>query len=185
MYVCMYVRMIYGTYLSLTYHLSLIFRLFISLLILSLLSFNLLITHWVTSYHNKYVIGRLLITQGMVMLAKHMYPSCWIIQHLPIEWRCLSSNVGTGYIDLQSLDALHPLVKPQLPSQLYQVHTPLNVIAWKQMLTTDHTDQHLVSYLVNGIKDGFRIGFDHTLCSAQLRSLGKNIGSAKCTMQQE
>ena len=60
----------------------------------------------------------------------------------------------------------------------YQVHTPLNVIAWKQMLT-DHPDQRLVSYLVNGIKDGFRIGFDHTRCSAQLCLSGKNMGSAK------
>ena len=104
-----------------------------------------------------------------------------IFHHAPVEWRCLFSNVGSGYIytaDLQSLDALRPLVKPQLPSQLYRVHTPLKVIAWKQMLT-DHQDQRLVSYLVNGVKDGFRIGFEHTRCSTQLRSSGKNMASAK------
>ncbi len=50
-----------------------------------------------------------------------------------------------------------------------QVNTPLKANKWESMLW-DHPDQEFARYLVQGIKEGFHIGFDRDsvkCCSAQ------------------
>lgn len=44
------------------------------------------------------------------------------------------------------------------PPELSEVCTPLIVGAWSELLR-DHTDRAFVRYVINGLTDGFRIGF--------------------------
>ena len=61
-------------------------------------------------------------------------------------------------VDLLRLDTCFPQAPVLLPEQLTRVNTPLQWQAWDRLLAT-HPDQRLRSYLVQGIKEGFRIGF--------------------------
>ena len=57
---------------------------------------------------------------------------------------------------------LHVSINPQpppLPQKLTFISTPLNHQAWQ--LGNDHPDQVFASYLLDGIANGFRIGFAH------------------------
>lgn len=47
-----------------------------------------------------------------------------------------------------------------LPTALTRIVTPLNPVVWAQWLQS-HPDQAYVSYLINGITQGFRIGFQY------------------------
>ena len=69
--------------------------------------------------------------------------------------------------DLLRLDARRPRVPTFLPEQLRQLDTPLQWQEWDQLLSS-HPDQRLRSYLVEGIKEGFRIGF-----SREAKGLGQ------------
>ncbi len=63
--------------------------------------------------------------------------------------------------DLLKLDACrsaHPL---RLPVAREEVHTPLKWQEWDRSLA-GHPDQRFRRYIVDGIKDGFRIGFDYS-----------------------
>ena len=70
-----------------------------------------------------------------------------------------------------------PTSGSNLPSHqtLLEVHTPLNVSMWREVLG-QHTDQTLVSYIINGLSKGFRIGFHR---SHPLMSGPQNLPSAK------
>ena len=57
---------------------------------------------------------------------------------------------------------------------LLEVRTPLNVSAWREALS-QHPDQTLASYIINGLSKGFRIGFDR---SHPLVSVHRNLPSA-------
>ena len=57
---------------------------------------------------------------------------------------------------------------------LASVQTPLRVEAWRAALR-DHPDRALAHYLVSGLQQGFRIGFNY---SSKLRSATVNMGSA-------
>ena len=63
-----------------------------------------------------------------------------------------------------------------VPSEACKIVTPLQPIAWSQYLAT-HPDQNLVTFFIDGITRGFRIGFDHSLVS--LKSARKNLESAQ------
>ena len=47
-----------------------------------------------------------------------------------------------------------------VPGRLSQVHTPLMIGAWEKELAS-HPDQERVSYLLNGLRNGFRIGYNY------------------------
>ena len=47
--------------------------------------------------------------------------------------------------------------------------TPLRVAAWREALAS-HPDQEFASYIVQGITEGFRIGFDYNGHSCQKAS---------------
>ena len=81
--------------------------------------------------------------------------------------------------DLALLDACRPLPGQQLPPKLGiavgGVVTPLRVQEWERALR-DHPDKEYVSYLLRGMREGFRVGFNRE--SVLLKSATKNMRSA-------
>ncbi len=63
---------------------------------------------------------------------------------------------------------------PLLPENLTRVTTPLDSGMWAQELE-GHPDQVLVREILRGIKEGFKVGYDHT--RAPLRAQGNNMPS--------
>ena len=76
--------------------------------------------------------------------------------------------------DLLQLDACHPLTPAYLPQGFQDVDTPLNWREWDHCLAL-HPDQQFQSYIGNGIRDGFRVGFDY---SRSCRGSTRNMPSA-------
>ncbi len=65
-----------------------------------------------------------------------------------------------AYIDdLLALDSCRPARPVNLPPRLCQVVTPLKPEAWKIALHP-HPDRAFVHYILSGLQQGFRIGFD-------------------------
>ncbi len=63
-------------------------------------------------------------------------------------------------------------------SQYSQIGTPLIAPAWEEALAA-HPDQSFARYICNGIKYGFRIGFDYAQAEALLKSHKRNMPSAR------
>ena len=63
----------------------------------------------------------------------------------------------------------------EVPNMLFQVHTPLVIGAWEKELVS-HPDQERASYLLNGLRNGFRIGYNYK--ENTCRPCGKNMVSA-------
>ena len=62
---------------------------------------------------------------------------------------------------LLAFDSCHPLhTTPSSISEHHKVYTPLILERWSDELLL-HPDQCFVQYILNGITNGFRIGFDH------------------------
>ena len=68
---------------------------------------------------------------------------------------------------LVTLDLMRP-PPSVVPEALTEIVTPLHWQAWDRRVAP-HPDQRYQTYIVNGIKQGFRVGFDYTrpLCSAR------------------
>ena len=66
--------------------------------------------------------------------------------------------------DLLVLDGQRHLRSWRAPPSLRQVNTPLDWHRWVSRLAL-HPDLEFARYMVNGLRDGFRIGFDHARCS--------------------
>ena len=64
---------------------------------------------------------------------------------------------------------------PELPERLREVTTPMLSEVWKRELA-EHPDRALVALVVQGIKEGFRVGFNTG--RAELQSRGQNMLSA-------
>ena len=79
--------------------------------------------------------------------------------------------------DLLQLSRQTRPARTPLPSQFREVVTPLRVEAWAEALSS-HPDQALVEYLVNGIRSGFRIGYDGMKPHATRKSARRNMQSA-------
>ena len=96
---------------------------------------------------------------------------CHLKRHpiLPVGWDQLYSYTA----DLLCLDSCRPQPAP-LPSELLVVSTPLVVPAWEAALR-GHPDWAFVRYLLDGLTQGFRIGFNR---AHPLRSASANMGSA-------
>ena len=52
------------------------------------------------------------------------------------------------------------------------VFTPLRFQEWERALSS-HSDRDLVKYVYDGIRDGFRVGFDYP--GSVCKSLGRNM----------
>ena len=64
--------------------------------------------------------------------------------------------------DLLSLDACRPSnMDKALPLELHGITAPLDWIEWDKALAA-HPDQQFREYIVNAIKEGFRLGFDYS-----------------------
>ena len=75
---------------------------------------------------------------------------------------------------LAQLESHSPASPPFLPTILLEITTPLRAQVWESELQ-DHPDPHFVSYVVSGIKQGFRIGFDR---NSHLAPSPTNMASA-------
>ena len=71
------------------------------------------------------------------------------------------------------LYACRPTVPIELPSSMRAVHTPLSWQEWDRSLSC-HPDQQFRQYIVNGIRQGFRLGFDY---AHVIRSSSHNMPS--------
>ena len=79
-----------------------------------------------------------------------------------------------GYTaDLLCLEFCRPLVEHSA-HELSTISTPLQADKWSEALAA-HPDHAFVRYVCNGIRFGFRIGFNH---SSQLKSATTNMQSA-------
>ena len=66
-----------------------------------------------------------------------------------------------------------------MQERLSGVFTPLNLPQWESMLA-GHPDRNYVEFILNGIRDGFRIGFSRTMGGElPLASARKNMKSAE------
>ena len=76
---------------------------------------------------------------------------------------------------LQTLASRIPLSPCHLPSELCDVVTPLRADIWSTELTSN-PDQLFCQYIIRGLREGFRVGFNYE--SSQLRAKGCNLISA-------
>ena len=75
--------------------------------------------------------------------------------------------------DLLWLDAQREKSVIPLPAPCLQITTPFRVVNWEQALA-QHPDRQFADYITNGIRYGFRIGYDYDTTHHR---------SAKCNMQ--
>ena len=64
---------------------------------------------------------------------------------------------------------------PEIPPSACVISTLLSPRAWTEMLAS-HSNQQLVHFFLDGISNGFRLGFNHT--QSTLKSAGKNLPAA-------
>ena len=89
---------------------------------------------------------------------------------------CRLCNVqGSRYIYLEDLQALDNCRAPEasalLPPQILHVKTPLRVMEWEHHLR-EHSDREFAAYILHGIREGFRLGFDRShSCRPATRNL--------------
>ena len=76
--------------------------------------------------------------------------------------------------DLLRMDHCRPEVPTRLPTAMEQILTPLNWREWDRCLMA-HPDQRFRTYIVEGIRYGFRIGFNY---SSSCVSSPRNMASA-------
>ena len=77
--------------------------------------------------------------------------------------------------DLRRLEGTTGANTSDLPRQLREIVTPLQVVEWERALSK-HPDQEFAAYIINRIRNGFGVGFDRRNAS---RSAKRNIISAE------
>ncbi len=77
---------------------------------------------------------------------------------------------------MQELERRSRARQCKLPAEARLVHTPLRAAAWQRMLA-DHPDRQLVEWMVRGIQQGFRIGYQHD--PRDLRQSKQNLSSVQ------
>ncbi len=124
---------------------------------------------------------------GGVIETALLRPSRWLPSEVPwsaaAQAKFASERGLEGPPDtanLLQLEACLPPVEHRVPAMLAPVHTPLFIPAWERELAT-HPDRDRVSYLLNGLRNGFRIGYNyrHNSC----RSRARNMASASMHSQ--
>ena len=78
-------------------------------------------------------------------------------------------------LDLLALANCKQQHPPPLPPFLTSITTPLNIAAWARELE-NHPDKEFAQYLLQGISQGFRIGFNYP---KECQSAKSNMKSAK------
>ena len=73
------------------------------------------------------------------------------------------------------LDACRPSPGTLIPGTLQSIQTPLRWAEWDRHLES-HPDQKFREFIVKGIREGFRIGFDY---SRECRASRRNMPSAE------
>ena len=76
--------------------------------------------------------------------------------------------------DLVALDGCRPRGEAGQHPTAMRITTPLNARAWRAALSS-HPDTRFATYIINGMSDGFRVGFAHP---HPLRSATRNCPSA-------
>ena len=66
--------------------------------------------------------------------------------------------------DLQVLEGRRSQNADPVPPPLATVRTPLVVEEWERALA-EHPDREFAAYILNGLRNGFRVGFKHTSCT--------------------
>ena len=80
-----------------------------------------------------------------------------------------------GMSDHRAIDACRPAHTPVIPAELGVVKSPLRASEWEEVLGS-HPDREFARYIVTGIREGFRIGYDY---GQQLgRKRARNMRSA-------
>ena len=83
---------------------------------------------------------------------------------------------------LLALDACLPHLLTDLPAHLSDVITPLMAKVWAERLK-GHPDRAFSEYIVAGLAEGFRIGFDYSqarLAPSRGNMRGKTFGGRRC-----
>lgn len=78
-------------------------------------------------------------------------------------------------VDLREIQALVLTRPPPLPERIKEVSIPLHWEAWAEELRS-HPDQEYVQFVVQGIREACRIGFDYNCLSD--KSCARNMVSA-------
>ena len=60
---------------------------------------------------------------------------------------------------LSKLQSFKPRQPKQLPGELSRITTPLKIQAWREGLQS-HPDTNFSQYVIQGIREGFKIGFN-------------------------
>lgn len=85
------------------------------------------------------------------------------------QYRCLQ--------DLRSLGRYVPRSVVKLPNKLTEVRTPLRVTVWRRALES-HPDREFVQFMLTGVQEGFRIGYDrcrtHQSATRNMKSANEN-----------
>ena len=82
---------------------------------------------------------------------------------LSLLCQVITIHVGPLYAysaDLLMLDTFSNPQTPPLPEILTKITTPLKADVWKLWLSY-HPDSAFSEYIIQGLTNGFRIGFDH------------------------
>ena len=87
--------------------------------------------------------------------------------------KCVSNPYTPQLLQLERCTPSHAR---KVPETLAQIHTPLIIPAWECALA-NHPDKEFVSYILAGIRCGFRIGFAYP--SHKCQSPKRNMQSAK------
>ena len=112
---------------------------------------------------------------------REQHYSCFL--HLISDEAQAHAQMTTLYpytADLTALDSCKPQRPPHLPLSCHNIVTPLNEKVWAQELIP-HPDQVFTQYTLQGIKHGFRIGFQYEShdcypVSKNMQSAGQNPG---------
>lgn len=101
--------------------------------------------------------------------------SCYGAEDMPLEEMPARASMSYKYTeDLLSLAKYLPHSEGSLLKVWSGVKTPLKVAAWGKALES-HPDQIFAEFLITGMQEGFRIGFDRR---QELRSAKRNMKSA-------
>ena len=91
----------------------------------------------------------------------------------------MGTETRTSYTGrLLGLDSCVTVRSSRIPTVQQTIFTPLKVKEWERNLV-GHPDEDLVGYVLSGIRDGFRVGFDYSKYTcvsarANLHSAGEN-----------
>ena len=109
-------------------------------------------------------------------LKPHDYHDLDLNEYVFANVICIDSKYVYKYTDdLFKLDSCRPVNSLSLPERCCKVTTPLKVAVWEQQLH-NHPDRNFVRYILEGIRNGFRVGFQYE--SGKLQPAKANMQSA-------